>query len=47
MFLEDEEPTLMKRDHGRGPRHGGRGGLDNISQTHENANPQKDKSMIK
>ena len=35
------------KGHGCGRRHGGRGRCDNTLQTHDNANPSKDKSMIK
>ena len=36
-----------KRGHGCGRKRGGKGGHENISQTHENVNTWKDKSMIK
>ena len=36
-----------KGGRGRDRERGGRGGLDNTLQTHENVNPRKDKSMIK
>ena len=43
----NKENRGRERDRGHGLERGGRGSHDNTSQTPDNVNPEKDKSMIK